>query len=119
MATKFSPPSGSYVLNKFPSISHWSDTGPSWPSCFSLILIYTTHKSFLPSSVGSRVTAGSNFLWRYAKTPFHRAWHFSNFNSWLLLFSHNYRCMFSCNSLSNNNILDISTLKAVAVHKIQ
>ena len=32
MATNFSP-SGSYVLNKFPSISQWSDTGPSWPSC--------------------------------------------------------------------------------------
>ena len=34
MATNFSPSSGSYVLNKFPSISQWSDTGPSWPSCF-------------------------------------------------------------------------------------
>ena len=33
MATNFSPSSGSYVLNKFPSISQWSDTGPSWPSC--------------------------------------------------------------------------------------
>ena len=33
MATNISPPSGSYVLNKFPSISQWSDTGPSWPSC--------------------------------------------------------------------------------------
>ena len=36
MATNFSPSSGSYVLNKFPSISQWSDTGPSWPSCWSL-----------------------------------------------------------------------------------
>ena len=36
MATNFSPSSGSYVLNKFPSISQWSDTGPSWPSCFIL-----------------------------------------------------------------------------------
>ena len=46
MATKFSPCKGSYVLNQFPSnvmfgmngfhvsISQWSDTGPSWPSCF-------------------------------------------------------------------------------------
>ena len=34
MATNFSPSSGSYILNKFPSISQWSDTGPSWPSCF-------------------------------------------------------------------------------------
>ena len=33
MATNFSPSLGSYVLNKFPSISQWSDTGPSWPSC--------------------------------------------------------------------------------------
>ena len=45
MATKFSPCKGSYVLNQFPSnvmfgmngfhvsISQWSDTGPSWPSC--------------------------------------------------------------------------------------
>ena len=33
MDTNFSPSSGSYVLNKFPSISQWSDTGPSWPSC--------------------------------------------------------------------------------------
>ena len=33
MATNFSHSSGSYVLNKFPSISQWSDTGPSWPSC--------------------------------------------------------------------------------------
>ena len=47
MATKFSPCKGSYVLNQFPSnvmfgmngfhvlISQWSDTGPSWPSCFN------------------------------------------------------------------------------------
>ena len=34
MATNFIPSSGSYVSNKFPSISQWSDTGPSWPSCF-------------------------------------------------------------------------------------
>ena len=33
MAANFSPSSGPYVLNKFPSISQWSDTGPSWPSC--------------------------------------------------------------------------------------
>ena len=33
MATNFSPSSGSYVLNRFPSISQWSDTRPSWPSC--------------------------------------------------------------------------------------
>ena len=33
MATNFSPSSGSNVLNKFPSISQWSDTGPPWPSC--------------------------------------------------------------------------------------
>ena len=33
MATNFSPSLGSYVLNKFPSISQWIDTGPSWPSC--------------------------------------------------------------------------------------
>ena len=33
MATNFSPSSGSYVLNKFPNISQWSDTGPSLPSC--------------------------------------------------------------------------------------
>ena len=46
MATNFSPSSGSYVLNKFPSISQWSNTGPSWPSCvcsrghiFSLIIM--------------------------------------------------------------------------------
>ena len=49
MATKFSPCKGSYVLNQFPSnvmfgmngfhvsISQWSDTGPSWPSCFNKI----------------------------------------------------------------------------------
>ena len=43
MAANFSLSSGSYVLNKFPSISQWSDTGPSWPSgflflqCFLLI----------------------------------------------------------------------------------
>ena len=48
MATKFSPCKGSYVLNQFPSnvmfgmngfhvsISQWSDTGPSWPSCLKL-----------------------------------------------------------------------------------
>ena len=35
MATNFSPSLGSYVLNKFPSISQWSDTGPSWPSCLA------------------------------------------------------------------------------------
>ena len=38
MATNFSPSSGSYVLNKFPSISQWSDTGPSWPSCLYLLV---------------------------------------------------------------------------------
>ena len=37
MATNFSPSSG-HVLNKFPSISQWSDTGPSWPSCSTLLL---------------------------------------------------------------------------------
>ena len=41
-----SPCKGSYVLNQFPSnvmfgmngfhVSAWSDTGPSWPSCFFL-----------------------------------------------------------------------------------
>ena len=59
MATKFSPCKGSYVLNQFPSnvmfgmngfhvsISQWSDTGPSWPSCLKastphvlLVVIY-------------------------------------------------------------------------------
>ena len=35
MASNFSPSSGSYVLNKFPSISQWSDTWPLWPSCFN------------------------------------------------------------------------------------
>ena len=34
MATNFSPSLESYVLNKYPSISQWSDTGPSWPSCY-------------------------------------------------------------------------------------
>ena len=39
MATNFNPSSGSYVLNKFPSISQCSDTGPSWPSCFKHLLL--------------------------------------------------------------------------------
>ena len=37
MATNFIPSSGSYVLHKFPSISQWSDTGPSWPSCSTML----------------------------------------------------------------------------------
>ena len=32
--TSFSPSSESYVLNKYSSISQWSDTGPSGPYCF-------------------------------------------------------------------------------------
>ena len=44
MATNFSPSSGSYVLNKFPSISQWSDSGPSWPSCFFLHSVYYPFK---------------------------------------------------------------------------
>ena len=37
MATNFSSSLGSYVLNKFQSISKWSDTGPSWPSCYTFL----------------------------------------------------------------------------------
>ena len=36
--TNFSPSSESYVLNKYPSIGQWSDTGPSWPSCFRNVM---------------------------------------------------------------------------------
>ena len=57
MATKFSPCKGSYVLNQFPSnvmfgmngfhvsFSQWSDTGPSWPSCFLFYLGMKVGKS--------------------------------------------------------------------------
>ena len=42
MATNFNPSLGSYVLNKFPSISQWSDTGPSWLSCLYVSNILIT-----------------------------------------------------------------------------
>ena len=50
MATNFSPSSGSYVLNKFRSISQWSDTGPSWPSCLELLAIFLALKSLYKNS---------------------------------------------------------------------
>ena len=52
MATNFSPSSGSsYVLNKFPSISQWSDIGPSWPSCPHIYsLWYYYYLSVVPRS---------------------------------------------------------------------
>ena len=51
MATNFSPSSRSYVLNKFPSISQWSDTGPSWPSCVFVCLFVWLFFFFFSSAL--------------------------------------------------------------------
>ena len=53
MATNFSPSSGSYVLNKFPSISLWSDTGPSWPSCLTSCHLLITGQAAYSASKGA------------------------------------------------------------------
>ena len=69
MATKFSPCKGSYVLNQFPSnvmfgmngfhvsISQWSDTGPSWPSCLILLA-----KNFIHVLVKCNITKKLSFM---------------------------------------------------------
>ena len=69
MATKFSPCEGSYVLNQFPSnvmfgmngfhvsISQWSDTGPSWPSCLT-----TTQTKKHLTTVCASAKKSKNFL---------------------------------------------------------
>ena len=60
MATNFSPSSGSYVLNKFPSISKWRDTGPSWPSSL-MVLQKSTTISFCHNVLCC--TEKTNFRW--------------------------------------------------------
>ena len=68
MATNFSPSSGSYVLNKFPSISQWSDTGPSWPFCFNEVIFF-----WLPWQMPHQCLQGfdwpSNGLWTNRISP--------------------------------------------------
>ena len=73
MATNVSPSLGSYVLNKFPSISQWSDTGPSWPSCscgpkgdgdvcitLSVLSLFT---GFIPLSIVSTMLLWESSQW--------------------------------------------------------
>ena len=65
MATNFRPSLGSYVLNKFPSISQWSDTGPSWPSCFCQSAWGGAIKSHLVTALVSSVLENEINLFFY------------------------------------------------------